>query len=397
MKFYCAIPACTQQDQRDCGDLSFHRFPNKNDPLREKWVKVVRTLRQDSSWEPRENNRICSRHFPGTVKHYRGSHGKMVGSPVPSLFPRRSDEVTQEDIPGGCFLCSISTLSAVSVSHSDQVKDQIHLYKDLLNREAFKKGLIPNSSSSLVYPSEGEENSCLSCLTTVSAVWAMDREIIVLKGRIKKMIEKSLNQHAEKFVNRANAEKENVRKRKQIDENISSKREKLEVCDQAVFDWMIAASTPRSATVSSTSTSAPAESAEVNSVTESHPHPESISSKPPASSIISTPFSYSDDDNHPAEMDLTDETIPPSRLKIEGDDDDCFVFEESEEMQTTAATPNFTTPVITSAKSMSKDQEYYILYEGDRPYGCCRCVRRFKTKDWVIHHMNTCKGVKLKL
>lgn len=72
------------------------RFPNKNDPLREKWVKVVRTLRQDSSWEPRENNRICSRHFPGTVKHYRGSHGKMVGSPVPSLFPRRSDEVTQE-------------------------------------------------------------------------------------------------------------------------------------------------------------------------------------------------------------------------------------------------------------------------------------------------------------
>lgn len=91
--------------------------------------------------------------------------------------------------PGtSCFLCS--TL-ITNVPHNDHITRQIHLFKELLNEEGFKQGLVNDASSSLMYPADGRK-SCTDCLTMVGKVWELDREILTLRERIRTIVQTSL-------------------------------------------------------------------------------------------------------------------------------------------------------------------------------------------------------------
>lgn len=64
--------------------------------MQEKWIQLVRKLRQDASWEPHEQAVVCSRHFTSTQVQKIGKRGKLLGWHVPSLFLQECDQVTKE-------------------------------------------------------------------------------------------------------------------------------------------------------------------------------------------------------------------------------------------------------------------------------------------------------------
>lgn len=55
--------------------------------IRAKWITIIRNLRNDQTWEPAINSRICSRHFRKEELRMGGS-GRFTlnGQSVPTLF-----------------------------------------------------------------------------------------------------------------------------------------------------------------------------------------------------------------------------------------------------------------------------------------------------------------------
>ena len=69
MPLTCSVRGCTNKSQKksqepkylDC-NISFHDIP-KAEPVREKWIEVLRKIRGDDDWNPSSSVRICSDHF----------------------------------------------------------------------------------------------------------------------------------------------------------------------------------------------------------------------------------------------------------------------------------------------------------------------------------------------
>ncbi|XP_021959988.1 uncharacterized protein LOC110855891 [Folsomia candida] len=361
----CVIPTCRPSDRLHHPNLSFHRIPNNNNYWRQKWINLVRELKNDCHWEPSKQSLVCSRHFPSHLVQQAGNNKNkrvLIGNPVPSLLLCEQRYVIvgvsqlteppsgpQSVHPGtSCFLCS--TL-ITNVPHNDHITRQIHLFKELLNEEGFKQGLVNDASSSLMYPADGRK-SCTDCLTMVGKVWELDREILTLRERIRTIVQTSLRDNAEQFTNRRRAEiekrcqlakqiRENISpevheidesaspKIEQIHENVSTRCNGVnETCNESLYNWVISVSTPDP----TASTRKPDRTNRPESDPEYNPSDSNSSSNSYQSSAGENPTSSTT--NHSTARNLKNvkrtnpiqPSVPPKRKKIENNPTDDAVF-----------------------------------------------------------------------
>jgi len=54
----CCVIGCTNRFDKD-NPKSFYRIPKKPDSRRNLWIAAIKR----GQWEPRENDRVCFRHF----------------------------------------------------------------------------------------------------------------------------------------------------------------------------------------------------------------------------------------------------------------------------------------------------------------------------------------------
>lgn len=56
--------------------------------MRNKWITIIRNLRNDQKWEPAIDSRICSRHFLKEKFYMAGNRRRLIGQSAPTLFLR---------------------------------------------------------------------------------------------------------------------------------------------------------------------------------------------------------------------------------------------------------------------------------------------------------------------
>ncbi|KAI5637896.1 THAP domain-containing protein [Phthorimaea operculella] len=61
----CVLRYCTNNTNNSskCRGITFHRFPPKGCPEREKWIKFIQKDRSEKTWLPSDFSRVCSMHF----------------------------------------------------------------------------------------------------------------------------------------------------------------------------------------------------------------------------------------------------------------------------------------------------------------------------------------------
>ncbi|KAF2903636.1 hypothetical protein ILUMI_02543, partial [Ignelater luminosus] len=86
-KVSCCVVNCSSSYANTSDDVKFYRFPSRSyeKNRRKTWINNVdRTLPGNKPWEPKENDRICSKHFVGNSK----SNIELHPAYNPTIFPK---------------------------------------------------------------------------------------------------------------------------------------------------------------------------------------------------------------------------------------------------------------------------------------------------------------------
>ena len=58
----CCVINCTSKYNKD-SSISFYRIPKKPEDYRKSWIAAIKSGPNGQQWEPKDNHRVCSRHF----------------------------------------------------------------------------------------------------------------------------------------------------------------------------------------------------------------------------------------------------------------------------------------------------------------------------------------------
>ncbi|XP_035710205.1 uncharacterized protein LOC110852908 isoform X3 [Folsomia candida] len=131
----CAVPSCTSIDRKREVDLSWHMFSTmaSHRQMRNKWITIIRNLRNDQKWEPAIDSRICSRHFLKEKFYMAGNRRRLIGQSAPTLFLRGATTDVKEEL-----------------------EDPLRLDNEDIRADDFVRCTIPNCPNNLNRPNPSE-------------------------------------------------------------------------------------------------------------------------------------------------------------------------------------------------------------------------------------------------